>query len=39
MARSDARMRLLDGSLVAAIRQRADAFGLDLKDWCAANNV
>jgi hypothetical protein len=39
VARSDARMRLLDGSLVAAISQHADAFGLDLKGWCAANNV
>src|SRR6187200_2462105 len=39
MARSDARMRLLDASLVAAINHHAEAFGLDFKGWCAANNV
>jgi putative transposase len=39
MARSDARMRLLDASLVAAISHHAEAFGLDFKGWCAANNV
>src|SRR5215213_1258361 len=39
MARSDARMRLLDASLVAAISYHAEAFGVDFKGWCAANNV
>src|SRR6187200_848921 len=39
MARSDARMRLLDASLMAAINHHAEAFGLDFKGWCAANNV
>jgi len=32
-------MRLLDASLVAAINHHAEAFGLDFKGWCAANNV
>jgi hypothetical protein len=39
MARSDARMRLLDATLVAAIGHHAEAFGQDFKGWCAANNV
>jgi hypothetical protein len=39
MARSDARMRLLDASLVAAISHHAEAFGVDFKGWCAANLV
>ena len=30
---------LLDASLVAAINHHAEAFGLDFKGWCAANNV
>lgn len=39
MARSDARMRLLDATLVAAIGHHAEAFGQDFKGWCAANKV
>ena len=39
MGRSDARMRLLDAALVAAIGHRAEVFGQDFKSWCAANKV
>jgi putative transposase len=39
MARSDARMRLLDASLVAALSHCAEALGPDFKSWCAANKV
>lgn len=39
MARSDARMKLLDASLKVALEQDADMFGGNFKAWCAANGI
>ena len=39
MARSDARVRLLDASLVAAVVHGADPFDGNVKRWCETNQV
>jgi putative transposase len=39
MARSDAHVRLLDASLVAALVHGADPFGGNVKHWCETNKV
>src|SRR5687767_4743787 len=39
MARTDARVKLLDAALVAAVMQGAAVFGGDFKRWCELNQI
>lgn len=39
MARTDARVKLLDAALIAAVTHGADVFGGDFKRWCELNQI